>query len=351
MRRVVATLLLFASVTAPTKAQVFNLVNLDRLNSELHGRVVDFTQNHGTDRRLHSPILGRQRDLYVYLPPGYDGSVAYPLLIYLHGSHIEEHLFLDPGPLKALDGLMNQGQVPPFIIAAPDGTYEGTNRINSTCSLWVNGLGGRFEDHVVAEVVPFLMRTYSIRPERGAHALLGISAGGFGAMALAIKHRDLFGAVATIGGPLNMRYDNCQGRYGDDFDAATYRERTEYDRDMIIARYYFGLRRRRVKTFLEPVYGPGPDMIAKIARDNPADLLSSTGLQPGELAMYVNYPGHDNYNFDSQDKSFAWLASVRGIAVDMEEVPSGFHTLRYIERAEPHALMWLGRHILPPVRR
>ena len=46
-----------------------------------------------------------------------------------------------------------------------------------------------------------------------------------------------------------MRYDNCEARYGDDFDPATYRERTEYDPDMIIARYYRGSRRRRVKTF------------------------------------------------------------------------------------------------------
>jgi hypothetical protein len=69
---------------------------------------------------------------------------------------------------------------------------------------------------------------------------------------------------------------------------------------MIIAHYYAGLRRRRVKTFLEPVYGTGPDMIAKVARDNRADPLLSTGLQPGELALYVNYPGRENYNFDAQ---------------------------------------------------
>ena len=89
------------------------------------------------------------------------------------------------------------------------------------------------------------MQTYSIRPERQAHALLGVSAGGFGAMAIALKHRDVFGAVATLAGPLNMRYDNCAGRYGDDFDPATYRERTDYDPDMIIARFYFGLLRRQ----------------------------------------------------------------------------------------------------------
>jgi S-formylglutathione hydrolase FrmB len=80
-----------------------------------------------------------------------------------------------------------------------------------THSLYVNGLGGRFEDHVVEEVVPYLMRAYSIRPERQAHALLGISAGGFGAMGMALKHRDIFGVVAILGGPLNILYYNCQG--------------------------------------------------------------------------------------------------------------------------------------------
>ncbi len=350
MRRLVAILVLLAAAVVPARAQVFNLVNLDHLNSKLDGRVIEFTRNHGADRRICSPILGRPRDLYVYLPPGYNSGVAYPLIVFLHGADVDEHDFLDPGNLKALDGMISRGEVPRVIIATPDGTYEGKNRITSTHSLWVNGLGGRFEDHIVYEILPFLMRTYSIRPEREAHALLGVSAGGFGAMAIALKHRELFGAVATIGGPLNMRYDNCNGRYGDDFDPATYRERTEYDPDLIIARYYFGLLRRRVKTYLEPIYGPGPDMIAKIVRDNPADLLSSTGLQPGELFMYVHYAGRDNYNFDAQDKSFAWLAAQHGIAVELAEDASGRHNLPYIERAKPLAYLWLGRHILPPIR-
>jgi enterochelin esterase-like enzyme len=159
MRRVVAALLLIASATAPAKAQIFSWVNLDRLNSKLHGRVVDFTHNHGADRRIWSPILGRSRDLYVYLPPGYDPSVAYPLILFLHGAVIDEHYLLRPFGLKELDRMMSAGEVPPAIIAAPDGTYDGRNRIAAPHSLWVNGLGGRFEDHVVDEIVPFLMRT------------------------------------------------------------------------------------------------------------------------------------------------------------------------------------------------
>jgi enterochelin esterase-like enzyme len=54
-------------------------------------------------------------------------------------------------------------------------------------------------------VIPFLAAHYSIRPEREAHALVGTSAGGYGAMSLAIRHRDTIGAVATLAGPLNLR--------------------------------------------------------------------------------------------------------------------------------------------------
>jgi poly(3-hydroxybutyrate) depolymerase len=351
MRCLVTALALLASVAAPARAQVFELVKPDHLNGKLQGRVIDFTNNHGPDRRIYSPILGRPRDLYVYLPPGYDPSNAYPLIVFLHGADIDEHAFLDPKVLKPIDFLISSGQIPPVVIAAPDGTYEGENRINSTHSLWVNGRGGRFADHIVEEVLPFMLRTYSIRPEREAHATLGISAGGFGAMSIAMKHRELFGAAATIAGPINMRYDNIQGQYSDDFDPATYREETVYDPDLVIARYYFGLLRRRVKQFLEPVYGSGPDMIAKIARDNPADLLFSTGLQPGELALYVNYPGRDNYNFDAHAQSFAWLAAQRGIAVELAEIPTGRHNLSYIERAQLPAHLWLGRHVLPAIQR
>ncbi len=351
MKHLVAALVLLASAAGPAEAQLFELVNLEHLNRQLCGRVVDYTHNHGADRRLYSPILGRPRDLYVYLPPGYDPSVAYPLILFLHGSDVDEHDLLDPDDLKALDGMMSRGEMPPTIIAAPDGTYDGSNRLTSTHSLWINGLGGRFEDHIVAEVVPFLMQTYSIRPERQGHALLGVSAGGYGAMAIALKHRHLFGAVATLAAPLNLLYDNSEGSYHADFNPATYRERTEYDPNMIIARFYLGLLRRRVKTYLEPVYGTGPDVIAKVARDNPADLLSSTDLRPGELDIYVNYPGRDNYNFDAQAESFAWLAARRGIAVDLSSVPGAHHNLPYIEGAEPPAYQWLAQHILPPARR
>jgi poly(3-hydroxybutyrate) depolymerase len=351
MRRVVAALFLITSATVPARAQVFDWVNLDRLNSKLCGRVVDFTWNHGADRRIHSSILGRPRDLYVYLPPGYNPSVAYPLIVYLHGAHIDEHAFLDPGVLKKLDQMFSRGELPPAIIAAPDGTYDGKNRITCSHSLWVNGNGGRFEDHVVGEIVPFVTGAFSLRPERQARALLGISAGGFGAMSIALRHRDVFGVVATVGGPLNVRYDNLQRRYDDDFDPATYRERTEYEPDLIIARYYLRLVKRQAGEFFGPVYGTGSAVSNKVVRDNPADVLLAADVRPGDLAIHVNYPSEDNYNFDAQNQSFVWLASRRGLAIDVKVMPGEQHNLGYIEIATPPTCAWLGKTLLPAARR
>ena len=59
---------------------------------------------------------------------------------------------------------------------------------------------------------------------------------------------------------------------------------------MIIARFYLGLVRRRAKTFFEPVYGTGPDVTAKVARDNPADLLVSTDLRPANWPCTSTIP-------------------------------------------------------------
>ncbi len=344
MKRLLVFLILTASIATTAQGQVFDLLSLKRINHKLCGRVVDYTQNHGNDRRIYSEILGRPRDLYVYLPPGYNPSYAYPLIVFLHGADVDEHDFLDPRDLLELDRAMTNGQIPKAIIAAPDGTYGGLNRVLATHSMWVNGRGGRFEDHVVQEVVPFVMRSYSILPGRESHALLGISAGGFGAMSMALKHRDLFGVVATIGGPLNMRYDTCQGSYGDDFNPATFRMRTEYNPHMVIART-FGILPRFVGQYLGNVYGRGPEVIERIKADNPADLLFSTNLQPDELAIYVNYAGRDDFNFDAHAESFAWLAAQRGVMVDLVKDPNARHNLAYIEANEMPAYRWIGSRI------
>ena len=107
----------------------------------------------------------------------------------------------------------------------------------------------------------------------------------------------------------------------------------------------------RAQRFMKPVFGEGEAVASRIMRTNPADLIFSTALQPGELAIYVNYPGRDNFNFDAQAESFQWLAAQRGIEVTLVRDPEAAHRLSYFRNNMRPAFTWLGQHLLPPVPR
>jgi poly(3-hydroxybutyrate) depolymerase len=330
------------------EAQWLGDANLQRKSAGLAGQVIDYTHNHGSDRRIFSQILGMPRDLYVYLPPDYDPSRAYPLVLFLHMAIVDEQYFVRSKLVHEIDELIIRGEFPPAIFACPDGTYDDSKLVRAEHSLFVNGCGGRYEDHLLGEVIPFLTANYSIRPEREAHALMGASAGGYGAMSLAIEHRDYFGAVATLSAPLNLRYFNRDRRYFENFDPCTYQWKDHYDPNEVIGISGFGLIRTRARRFMAPVFGAGDIVAARIARTNPADQLTNTDLQPGQLAIYVNYGGRDNFNFDAQDESFAWLAASRGITLTLVRDPTGRHSARYLRANRGHALLWLGQHLLGP---
>src|SRR4051794_40196904 len=71
--------------------------DLDAFNRRLHGHVDDYTHNHGADHRIWSAALSQKRDLYVYLPPGYDPHQQYPIVLFLHGFTQDETTFLREG--------------------------------------------------------------------------------------------------------------------------------------------------------------------------------------------------------------------------------------------------------------
>ncbi|WZO99501.1 alpha/beta hydrolase-fold protein [Isosphaeraceae bacterium EP7] len=348
MRRL-AWIGLWLLAATPAYAQLGNHTNLNRLNRRICGRVVDYTQNHGQDNRIPSAALGIPRDLYVYLPPGYTPTKAYPLVLDMHVSYIDEHTFVALGRVSEIDQLITSGQMPPTIVACVDGLVDGKNSIFSVHSFFLDGVRGRFETHVLQEVIPFLMTQYSIRPEPQAHALVGVSAGGFGAMSIALRHPELFGAVAAIGAPLNLRYTTCRGRYFDNFDPSTFRWSEVYDPNMVIGKAYFSLRKTRAKAFMAPVFGDGPDVVSRVKATNPADIIARPDFQPGQLAMYIAYAGRDNYNFDAHAESFLWIARQRGIAVDAVVDPFANHGLRFFRENHIPAYLWASRHILPPV--
>jgi S-formylglutathione hydrolase FrmB len=336
------------AMVSPARAQHLDSVRLERLNHRLSGHVIDYTNNHGSDRRIFSPILGMRRDLYVYLPPGYDPRRGYPLVMFFHMANDDERYIIRSNLLPTLESLITGGEFPPAIVACPDGVYGDARPFHREHSLFINGVHGRFEDHILQEVIPLMMANYAIRPEREAHALLGVSGGGYGAMSMAIEHHEFFGAVATLAGALNLRYYNVDERYFENFDPVTYRWKTRYVPDEIIGKLAHGTVRLPARLFMGPVFGEGDVVAGRIADSNPADKLFTTDIQPGQLAIYANYGGRDSFNFDAQAESFAWLAAGKGIEVNLARDPTGTHSRRYLRGNLRPALVWLGHHIMAP---
>jgi enterochelin esterase-like enzyme len=321
-----------------------DIPDLALVNRHLAGTVVDYTANHGQDNRIWSPHLYQRRDLYVYLPPNYDPNLAYPFMIWLHGSVQDEQTFLHH-VAPQIDAAIRCGKLPPLIVAAPDGSIHGEPGLaGAPASFFLNSRLGDFEDFVLQDVWNFVCQHYAIRSEREAHIVAGLSAGGMAAFNYGIKHREAFGVVIGIAPPLNLRWMNTKGDYQANFDPHDWGWRQELSRaHEVVGR--FGLISVSIGRFVEPVFGSGPPAVLEMAKENPIEMMVRLDLQPGELEMYVAYGGHDQFNIDAQVESFLYMARSRGLEVGVGYAPLGGHLPLTVNRLLPGALEWLGKRI------
>jgi S-formylglutathione hydrolase FrmB len=319
--------------------------DLDRINRQLHGVVVDHTHNHGADRRIWSAALGQPRDLYVYLPPGFDPCRRYPFVMWLHGFSQDEQAFLLE-VARPLDEAISTGRLPPVVIAAPDGSLDGNPGLLTAGSFFVNSDAGRFEDFIMQDVWDFMMANYPLRPEREAHVLAGVSMGGGGAYNLGIKYRDRVRVVLGVFPPLNSRWLDCHGRYFGNFDPCCWGWRTEFPPHEVVGRFY-GVINVRLRRVIDPLYGRGPEVVNRVSLENPIEMIDRLNLQEGELAMYVGYGGQDQFNVDAQVESFLYRARQRGLTVAVGYVPNGKHDLATALKLMPGVLAWLTEQLAP----
>jgi predicted esterase len=346
LRQWLALLLVFASI-GQAQAESSRDRDLRDLRNRIGGRVLDYTHHHGCDRRIYSTALCRKVDMYVYLPPGYSPRKAYPMLLWLHGAFGDESAFMSTAQIDDLDRLIRAGCMPPTVVVCPDGSYTGEDDLDAPHSLYVNGCGGKFEDMLTQDVIPFMRANFSLRTDREAMAAGGISAGGFGAAHLALKHPELIGHVLSISGGLNLRYDSTDGGYFGDFSPRTYRWQTVYQPNQVIAKYLIGILRFRQKRFIEPIFGCFPCMEAVIKRVNPTDLVfhvPATGQQ-----WLISYGTRDNLNLDAQSESFAYFARRKGYDITIHRLEGGKHLPSDFSQQVRWAHAWLGKRLAGPI--
>lgn len=118
----------------------------------------------------------------------------YPVLYLLHGWSGNYSSWLTDAPQ-----LVQHADTYNMIIVCPDGGYDSwywDSPVDST---------KRYETHVVQEVVTQIDYYYHTIPFKSGRAIAGLSMGGHGALYLAIRHPDVFGAAGSICGGLDLR--------------------------------------------------------------------------------------------------------------------------------------------------
>jgi enterochelin esterase-like enzyme len=334
----------------PAVAGVFSRgTSLDRLNARIQGHVVDYTNNHGQDRRIWSDALCEKRDLYIYLPPCYDPHRCYPLMVWLHGFAQDEQSFTEH-LAEPIDAAIVAGKLPPMIVVAPDGSLDGQCSYTRTASFFLNSAAGRFEDFLMGEVWSFVHNNYPICPEREAHVLAGVSMGGGAAYNLAFKYRDRCKSVLGLFPPLNTRWNDCHDRYRGNFSPDCWHWKTSWDnRHEVVARFY-GVFTLRTGQVIRPLYGrkgqtSNEELTRAISSENPAEMLFTYDVQPGELEMFIAYGGKDEFNMDAQIESFLYLARGKGICPTVHYAPRGRHDTRTAFLFLDDILNWLNTQL------
>jgi S-formylglutathione hydrolase FrmB len=149
---------------------------------------IDTIQVYSLSMRKSVPCL-------VILPSDYQVSKpAYPVLYLLHGWSGNFSGWINEAP--QIKTLVDEYQM---IVVCPDGGYDSwylDSPIDSNI---------RYETHIAEELTTFIDFYYHTKKDRKARAIAGISMGGHGAMLLAIRHQDFFGAVGSMCGAMDLR--------------------------------------------------------------------------------------------------------------------------------------------------
>jgi enterochelin esterase-like enzyme len=106
------------------------------------------------------------------------------------------------------DRLINTGTIPPFIAIMPqgdksffvdaarsEGDFSSIVRLDPEYYAGALEGSGRYGEHLLEDVIPFVDKTLRTLPDRASRAIGGLDMGATGAAVLAFSHASTFGAV------------------------------------------------------------------------------------------------------------------------------------------------------------
>lgn len=253
-------------------------------------------------RAMPSRILAHPVAYCAILPPSYDAEKTrrYPVLYFLHGLGENEQVLVNSGGMNLVEALWSQRTIGEFVIVTP-----AAGR-----SFYINSRDGkvRYEDYFVREFIPYIESHYRIRAGRRERGISGVSMGGFGALHLALRHPELFGAVSAHSAALIEKPPSTE-----------------------IA----GAEASALGRVLGSAFGRPFDP-AYWERESPFTIVS-TGVKLAGMKIYFDCGTEDDFGFNAGAQQFHDLLEARKIPHEFHLYPGG-HNWDYVAQHFPASL-------------
>lgn len=142
----------------------------------------------------YSPSMQKNIRAVVIRPDNYSRVSTLPVVYLLHGYGGNYADWINKA--KGFEKLADQYEM---MIVCPDGGF-GSWYWDSPADP-----SFRYETYVADELVKWIDSKYKTIKDRKARAITGLSMGGHGALYLAFKHQDIFGAAGSMSGGVDIR--------------------------------------------------------------------------------------------------------------------------------------------------
>ena len=144
--------------------------------------------------KIYSTSMDKEISIVVVLPSSYSESARFPVLYLLHGHGGNQNDWINGVP-----DIKNYADLYNFIIVCPDGNVSSWYFDSPVDKSW------QYETYIVKELTVWIDKHYRTIASREGRAITGLSMGGHGALYLAFRNSDIFGAAGSMSGGVDIR--------------------------------------------------------------------------------------------------------------------------------------------------
>jgi enterochelin esterase-like enzyme len=139
-----------------------------------------------------------ERDVFVYLPPGYDSNASqrYPVVYLLHGYGLQAERWMS---LFTIEADANAAMVGPRAAARPMIIVNPSAYSRFDGSFYSSSVtAGNWEGFIADDLVRYVDSHYRTLAQRESRGLAGHSMGGYGTLRIGMKRPDVFAALYPL---------------------------------------------------------------------------------------------------------------------------------------------------------